>query len=133
MKKVDKSLPDVLRVTEFILKMNKQHEKFSLQAAAESEDLNGIGRYQISHIMRDICLDPEDKGSLARYTTIDDTHLDNMPMHWQLNAASYFNYLSYLSVQSSKKANKTAVNALCIAALSTLLTFISLIASVVIG
>jgi hypothetical protein len=74
---INKSKPDVLRVTEYVLNQSKANEAFSVQSATNSDELNGIGRYQIARIIRDICLDPEDVGSLIRCTTVDDTNIDN--------------------------------------------------------
>lgn len=119
---LDKTKPDVLRVTEYILTKNKVGESFSVQSAALSKELNGIGRHQIARIMQDICLDPEDGGSLKRYTTVDSQNIDNVPCHWQLNASSYFSYLSYLSVKNSERSNKLSVTAISVAIVSLCLT-----------
>ena len=86
--KIDRNKPEVLRVIEYILAQNKLDKPFSVQSA-DREDLNGIGRHRLSQIMRDICLDPEDDGSLARYTTVDNTNMDNNFYRWQLNADAY--------------------------------------------
>lgn len=130
--KIDRTKPDVLRVTEYILAQNKLDKPFSVQSA-DREDLNGIGRHRLSQIMRDICLDPEDDGSLARYTTVDNTNMDNNFCRWQLNANAYFGYLSYLSLQESQKSNITATRALWFAGISAFLTFLSIIASIILG
>lgn len=111
---VDKTKPDVLRVTEYILAQNKIEKAFSVQSA-NREELNGIGRHRIAQIMRDICLDPDGKGSLEIYTRVDETDVDNTPCRWQLNANTYFGYLSYLSVKESEKSNHLAVKTLRVA------------------
>jgi hypothetical protein len=124
---INKSKPDVLRVTEYVLNQSKANEAFSVQSATNSDELNGIGRYQIARIIRDICLDPEDEGSLIRCTTVDDTNIDNTPCRWQLNANTYFSYLSYLSIEQSEKANKIAIKALYVAMFSTFIAFVSIL------
>ena len=111
----DKAKPDVLRVTEYILEQNELEKPFSVQSAWQSKELNGIDRYRIARIMRDICLEPEDEGSLERYTTVDNTNMDNVFCRWQLNANAYFSYLSHLSVKQSEKANYIAIAALVVA------------------
>lgn len=112
---IDKTKPDVLRVTEYVLDKAKLNTDFSVQSAANSDELNGIGRHRIAQIMRNICLDPNGEGSLITYTTVDDLNMDNNFSRWQLNANSYFSYLSYQSVEQAKESNKTAVNALRVA------------------
>lgn len=129
---IDKTQPDVLRVVEYILKQNKKDLPFSVQSA-DKEDLNGIGRHRIAQIMRDVCLEPEGDGSLVRYTTVDNTNMDNNFCRWQLNANAYFSYLSYLSLKESEKSNSTATKALWFAGISALLTFFSIIASATFG
>ncbi|MBE0421309.1 hypothetical protein EI165_14430 [Pseudoalteromonas nigrifaciens] len=113
--KVNKSNPDVLRVTEYILEQNKLDESFSVQSAAKSPDLNGVGRHNIAEIMRVICLEPNGKGSLIYCTTVDNQHLDNQFFKWQLNTQTYFSYLSYQSVEQAKISNKAAIKTLRIA------------------
>tara|TARA_R110002167_G_scaffold298619_4_gene502927 strand:- start:3027 stop:3419 length:393 start_codon:yes stop_codon:yes gene_type:complete len=125
---IDKTKPDVLRVTEYILEKNKIDEKFSVQSADKSEKLNGIGRHRIAQIMRDVCLDPEGEGSLVRYTTVDNTDMDNNFCRWQLNANTYFSYLSYLSVKESERSNNIAVKTLRVAIAAI---FISIITAVI--
>ena len=112
---VDKSKPDVLRVTEYILEQTKINTTFSVASAAKSPELNGINNYRIAQIMQDICLDPEEPGSLIRFTTIDGTNRDNLFCRWQLNANAYFSYLSFQSVEQAKISNKTAVKTLRLA------------------
>jgi|ETNmetMinimDraft_31_1059906.scaffolds.fasta_scaffold00156_6 hypothetical protein len=104
-----KKHPDVLKVVNFILNKAENNEKFSVQSAADSKELNGLNRYQIGRMMRDICLAPEDEGSLIRYTTVDNTNIDNIPCHWQLNANAYFSYQSHESIQIAIKAFYVAV------------------------
>lgn len=111
---VDKTKPDVLRVTEYILAQNKIEKAFSVQSA-DREELNGIGRHRIAQIMRDICLDPDGEGSLERYTTVDNNNMDNNFCRWQLNTSAYFSYLSHLSVKQSERANYLAMAALVVA------------------
>jgi hypothetical protein len=112
---VDKTKPDVLRVTEYILEQAKTDTTFSVQSADKSKELNGIGRHRIAQIMLDICLDPKGEGSLITYTTVDDTNMDNNFCRWQLNANAYFSYLSYQSVEQARISNKTAVTTLRVA------------------
>ena len=123
---VDKTKPDVLRVTEYILEQSKLGNEFSVQSADKSAELNGIGRHQIARIMRDTCLDPNGDGSLITCTTVDNDNLDNTNYRWQLNATTYFSYLSYLSVKESQKSNKTATNALYVAIGSVVLALASI-------
>jgi type III restriction enzyme len=66
MNKIDKTKPDVLRVTEYILQQGKTKTAFSLASAALSQELNGINQYRILQIMRDICLDPQDYDDFAK-------------------------------------------------------------------
>jgi len=112
---VDKTKPDVLRVTEYIIEQNKLDNPFSVQSAASSNELNGIGRHNISEIMRVICLEPNGKGSLISCTTVDNQNLDNQFFKWQLNTNTYFSYLSYQSVEQAKVSNKIAIAAVLIA------------------
>jgi len=118
----DKEKPDVLRLTEYVLDKNKKNEAFSVQSAALSKELNGIGRHQIARIMKDICLDPDEEGSLKRVTTVDSDNIDNTYCHWQLNASSYFSYLSYLSVKNSERSNQLSVTAVSLAIVSLCIT-----------
>lgn len=110
-----KKHPDVLRVVEYVLDKASRNETFSVQSATNSKELNGLNRYQLARVMRDICLDPEDDGSLARYTTVDNDNIDNTFCHWHLNANAYFSYLSYKSVQTAKRALLVSVAALAVA------------------
>lgn len=112
---IDKSKPDVLRVTEYVLDKARLNTDFSVQSAASSKELNGIGRHRIAEIMRDICLDPNGEGSLITYTTVDDLNMDNNFSRWQLNANAYFSYLSYQSVEQAKESNKIALKTMRIA------------------
>jgi hypothetical protein len=123
---VDKTKPDVLRVTEYILEQSKLGKEFSVQSADKSTELNGIGRHKIAQIIRDICLDPNGEGSLITCTTVDNNNLDNTYCRWQLNANTYYSYLSYLSVKESQKSNKTATNALYVAIGSVVLALASI-------
>ncbi|WP_126760236.1 hypothetical protein [Pseudidiomarina marina] len=68
-----------------------------MQSATKNDELNGMNRHPLVRIMRDICHAPEDDGSLARYTMINNYQTDNISCHWQLNANIYFSYLSYRS------------------------------------
>lgn len=129
---VDKTQPDVLRVTEYVLEHTKIDKEFSVQSADKSKELNGIGRHRIAQIMRDICLDPNGKGSLITYTTVDHTNMDNNYARWQLKANAYFSYLSYQSVVQAKESNKTAAKALWVAILAVTITVISIIISVIV-
>jgi hypothetical protein len=120
----DKTKPDVLRVTEYILEQAKTDTTFSVQSADKSKELNGIGRHRIAQIMLDICLDPNGEGSLITYTTVDDTNMDNNFCRWQLNANAYFSYLSYQSVEQAKISNKTAVTTLRVAIAAMVISII---------
>jgi hypothetical protein len=121
---VDKTKPDVLRVTEYILEQAKTDTTFSVQSADISKELNGIGRHRIAQIMLDICLDPNGEGSLLTYTTVYDTNMDNNFCRWQLNANAYFSYLSYQSVEQAKISNKTAVTTLRVAIAAMVISII---------
>lgn len=123
---VDKTKPDVLRVTEYILKQAKAGNTFSVQSASLSTELNGINRYRLAQIMRDICIEPNGEGSLIQYTQVDSTNIDNSFFNWQLNANAYFSYLSHLSLIRSEQSNKIAVNSLRIAAASFLIAIITI-------
>jgi len=120
--RIDKTKPDVLRVTEYIIKQNKLEEEFSVQYA-DNNELNGIGRHHIAQIMRDICLDPNGKGSLIEYTTAKDDE-DNVFAQWQLNANAYFSYLSYQSVEQAKESNKIALKTMRIAIAAMVISII---------
>lgn len=122
--KADKLKPDVLRVTEYILAKAEKKESFGLNTAAN--DLNGINNYQIAKIMRDICLDPQQPGSLDKYTTITGSHIENEQQNWQLIANAYFSYLSYLAIQQAERTNKLAARALYVAMASAFLTLCAL-------
>lgn len=113
--KIDRTKPDVLRVTEFILEKNKSGESFSVCEATKTLELIGISEYRIAEIMRDICLEPNGPDSTEIHTNIDGTNTHNLPAKWQLNATTYFGYLSYLSVKESEKSNRLAVNTFRIA------------------
>jgi len=130
---IDKSKPDVLRVTEYVLDMNKLNTEFSVQSAASSKELNGIGRHRIAEIMQIICLDPNGEGSLIQYTTVDDLKMDNCFFRWQLNANTYFSYLSHQSLEQAKASNKIAITALWVASIAASLTFISIIIPMILG
>ena len=125
-------LPDVLRVTEYILTMCSLDKEFSVQYAANSTQLNGIGRHRIAQIMRDICLEPNGKGSLELYTTVDNTNVDNTPGRWQLNANAYFSYLSYLSLQESRKASELAYKSNKIALKTLRVAIATIVASILV-
>ncbi|MBO1256697.1 hypothetical protein J3L16_13475 [Alteromonas sp. 5E99-2] len=115
MSKIDKTKPDVLKVTEFILDKNKSGDSFSICEAAKTPELNGISDYRIAEIMRDICLQPNGPDSIELHTKIDGTFTHNLPAKWQLNPDTYFSYLSYQSVKQSEKANYIALAALVVA------------------
>lgn len=121
---IDKSRLAVLRVTEYILEKAEHNQPFGLYMA-ESE-LNDLTSYQIAKIMRDICLDPQEPGSIERYTTIDSQSLANEPQKWQLNANTYFSYLSYLAVKEAEKTNRLTVNALRVSILAVIISLCSL-------
>lgn len=125
---IDKTKPDVLRVTEFILAKAKIRETFSVCSAAKTEELNGIRDHHIAQIMRDICLDPEEPGSLIRYTTINGDNIHNVFCNWELNATSYFSYLSYLGIKESEKTNKLSIKTLIVAIFAAMIALIALFA-----
>lgn len=115
MSKIDKTKPDVLRVTEFILSKNKLGDSFSVCEAAKTPELNGINEYRIAEIMRDICLEPNGPNSIEELTRVSNDYSHNQSGNWQLNASTYFGYLSYLSVKESEKSNHLAVKTLRVA------------------
>lgn len=119
---ISKKHPDVLRVVEYVLDKASKDEEFSVQSAVKSKELNGLNRHQLARIMRNICLDPEDDGSLARYTTVDNSNIDEIPCRWQLNTNAYFSYLSYKSMQ-------TATRALWVSSAALVTTFTGLVFS----
>jgi len=119
---ISKKHPDVLRVVEYVLDKASKNEEFSVQSAAKSKELNGLNRHQLARIMRDICLEPEDDGSLARYTMVDNKNVDNVFCHWQLNANAYFSYLSYKSVKTSERAFWVSSAALAVTSLGLILS-----------
>jgi len=121
---VDKTKPDVLRVTEYILEQTTIDKTFSVQAADKSKELNGIGRHRIAQIMRDTCLDPNGEGSLITYTTVDNTNMDNNFCRWQLSANTYFSYLAYQSVEQAKQSNKITLRALWVAIAAMVISII---------
>jgi hypothetical protein len=111
-----------LRVTEYILEQNKLDEPFSVQSAANSKELNGIGRHNIAEIMRIICLEPNGKGSLITCTTVDNQNLDNQFFKWQLNTNTYFSYLSHLSLLRTEESIELTKQSLKISELSNITT-----------
>lgn len=69
---IRKKHPDVLRVVEYVLDKALQNETFSVQSANNSNELNGINRYQLARIMRDVCLAPKaDDIDLGLFLIID--------------------------------------------------------------
>lgn len=124
-----KSKPDVLKVTEYILDMGEKKQPFGLYMAAN--ELVGLSNYQIAKIMRDICLDPQEPGSLIRYTTIAGDNIENIPQPWQLNANTYFSYLSYLAIQEARKTNTLTKYAFQTAVASTAIAFCALIVTLI--
>ena len=121
---LNKRKPDVLRVTEYILEKAELKQAFGLYEAAN--ELNGLSNYQIAKIMKDICLDPQEPGSIERYTTGDKPNLSNEPQYWQLNANAYFSYLSYLAVKEAEKTSKLTANAFRVSVLALIITLCSL-------
>ncbi|RTE85511.1 MULTISPECIES: hypothetical protein [Gammaproteobacteria] len=124
---ISKKQPDVLRVVQFILDKSTKNEAFSVQSATKSIELNGLTRHQLARIMRDICLAPEDDGSLERYTTVNNDDFDNHSCHWQLNANAYFNYLSYKSVEIAKRALWISILALTLTTLGLVVSGIDVL------
>lgn len=119
---MDKTAPDVLRVTEFVLEKAKKREEFSVSEAAKTDELNGIGNYRIAEILSQICLEPNGPGSLKELTTIDTSNSHSYQGNWTLSAEAYFGYLSYQSNLHSEKANKNARWAIWIAVVTLLVT-----------
>ena len=125
MSKIDKTKPDVLRVTEFILEKGKSRERFSVCEAAKTQELNGIDEYRIAEIMREVCLQPNGPDSIDELTRISNDYSHNNPGNWQLNASTYFGYLSYISVKESEKSNKIAVQTLRVAIAAIFISIIT--------
>lgn len=125
MKQLDKSKPDVLRVTEFVLDKGKQKAHFSVLEAAQSTELNGINDFRIAEILRDICLQPNGPDSIEQLTLISNDYSHNQSGNWQLNATAYFGYLSYLSVKEAEMSNKIAVKALGVAIAAIIISIIT--------
>lgn len=122
---VDKSKPDVLRVTEYVLEKGKRKEQFSVCEAAKTSELNGIDEYRIAEILRDICLQPNGPNSMDNLTHISNEYLHNQSGNWQLTATTYFSYLAYLSVKEAELANRIAVKALGVAIAAIIISIIT--------
>ena len=125
MSKIDKTKPDVLRVTEFIIEKSKLRESFSVCEASKTLELNGIGEYRIAEIMREICLQPNGPNSIDALTRVSNEYSHNQAGNWQLNASTYFGYLSYLSVKESEKANKIALKTLRVAIAAIVISIVT--------
>lgn len=121
----DKTKPDVLRVTEFILEKSKLGTSFSVCEASKTLELNGIGEYRIAEIMREICLQPNGPNSIDALTRVSNEYSHNQVGNWQLNASTYFGYLSYLSVKESEKANKIALKTLRVAIAAIVISIVT--------
>lgn len=121
---MDKTAPDVLRVTEFVLEKAKIREEFSVSEAAKTDELNGINVYRIAEILSQICLEPNGPNSMRELTTVDSTYSHSNPGNWTLSAEAYFGYLSYQSNLHAEKANKNARNATWVAVLTLIVTVI---------
>jgi len=119
---VDKTKPDVLRVTEFILNKSKNRESFSVSEESKTKQLNGINEYRIAEIMLEICLDPNGPNSRVKYTSIDAENSHCNQGNWQLNANTYFSYLSHLSLIRSEQSNQTARRSMWIATASIVIS-----------
>lgn len=122
---VDKSKPDVLRVTEYVLEKGTRKEQFSVCEAAKTSELNGIDEYRIAEILRDICLQPNGPNSMDNLTHISNEYLHNQSGNWQLTATTYFSYLAYLSVKEAELANRIAVKALGVAIAAIIISIIT--------
>lgn len=122
---VDKSKPDVLRVTEYVLEKGKRKEQFSVCEAAKTSELNGIDEYRIAEILRDICLQPNGPNSMDNLTHISNEYLHNQSGNWQLTATTYFSYLAYQSVKEAELANRLAVKALGVAIAAIIISIIT--------
>lgn len=125
---VDKSKPDVLRVTEYVLEKGKRREQFSVCEAAKTSELNGIDEYRIAEILRGICLQPNGPNSMDNLTHISTEYLHNQSGNWQLTATTYFSYLAYLSVKEAELANRIAVKALGVAIVAIIISIITAVA-----
>lgn len=119
---MDKTAPDVLRVTEFVLAKSKNREEFSVSDAAKTDELNGINKYRIAEILSQICLEPNGPGSLKELTTIDTSNSHSNQGSWTLSPEAYFGYLSFQSNLHAEKANKNARNATWVAVVTLFLT-----------
>lgn len=111
----DKSQPAVARVTQYVLDHGKNG--FSVASAAESIELNGIGLYPVARILRQICLEMEDDGSLERLTTIGPPNTYVYTTRWELNTQAYSDHISYESAITGKRALCVAWLALFVALL----------------
>ncbi|NOI79258.1 hypothetical protein F0237_01200 [Vibrio tubiashii] len=119
---MDKTVPDVLRVTEFVLEKAKIREEFSVSEAAKTDELNGINVYRIAEILSQICLEPNGPNSMRELTTVDSTYSHSNPGNWTLSPEAYFGYLSYQSNLHAEKANKNARNATWVALVTLIVT-----------
>lgn len=125
---LDRSKPDVLRVTEYVLRKSEDNIRFSLIEASNDLALNGISIYKLGEILRTICLEPQGQGSLTSMTTVDTTTNKHATQcSWSLNSSTYFSYQSYLSTCYAEKANIYAKYAFGVAALSLIITCFSLL------
>jgi hypothetical protein len=121
---LDKHLPDVLRVTRYIIEQSSKKETFSVNSAARSSELNGIGEYRIAEILRSICLEPNGPKSLHQYTTISTNNENSLEGRWELTPEAYFGYLSYQGMMQAEAANRFAGKALLIATASLIVTLV---------
>ena len=121
MSKTDKTQPDVIRVTQYVIVNAGNEQGFSVCSAAKSAELNGISDHRIAVIMRDICLEPNGKGSLEIYTTVDNTNIHNSFAKWQLNTQAYS---SYLAMVQAKRANHIATASMLLSALAIIVTIV---------
>jgi len=115
---VDKSKPDVLRVTEFVMSKSERKEEFSVSEAAETKELNGIHVRRIAEILNEICLEPAGPNSKQRLTTVNSSYSHSEQGSWTLSSTAYFGYLTYQSNLHAKEASIHAKYALWLAALS---------------
>lgn len=96
--------PDILLVTEYVIKKAEVKQPFSLREASDSAELNGVGLYRLSEIISEICLEPDGPSSMEKYTKIDTDNMYNLQARWQLNSQTYYSYLSYLSLKQSNES-----------------------------
>ncbi|WP_298445700.1 hypothetical protein [uncultured Ferrimonas sp.] len=109
---------DVIRVTEYIIDRAKTRDRFSINEAAKSEELSGLGEYRIAEVFREICLEPNGPNSLHALTLMDGTNSTSLQGIWQLKPEAYFGYQSHLAVIEAKRAVQIAIFTAAVAVVS---------------